>query len=120
MEQNFIRRTNVYRNYFWEFYNEQTDTVKDKIDYVIAIVRTERKISKTFFEHMEGTDGIFEIKVKVGNNIFRIFSCFDEGQLIILFNGFQKKTQKTPKNELKKAIELKKQYYADKEAGNLD
>lgn len=120
MEENYIRKIKVYRNYFWEFYNVQSETVKDKIDYVFAIVRTEKQISKTFFEHMEGTAGIFEIKVKVGNNIFRIFSCFDDGQLIILFNGFQKKSQKTPKNELKKAIELKKQYYADKEAGNLD
>ncbi len=120
MEENFIRRTKVYRNYFWEFYNKQTDTTKDKIDYVIAIVRTEKQISQTFFQHLEGSDGLFEIRVKVGSNIFRIFSCFDEGQLIILFNGFQKKTQKTPKNELKKAIEIKKQYYADKEAGNLD
>ncbi len=120
MEENFIRRTKVYRNYFWEFYNKQTDTTKDKIDYVIAIVRTEKQISQTFFQHLEGSDGLFEIKVKVGSNIYRIFSCFDEGQLIILFNGFQKKTQKTPKNELKKAIEIKKQYYADKEAGNLD
>ena len=59
MEKDFIRKTKVYQNYFWEFYNEQTVAVKDKIDYVIAIVRTERQISKAFFEHMEGTDGIF-------------------------------------------------------------
>lgn len=114
------RKLKVYSNYFWEFYNAQTEVVKDKIEYVIAIVRTEHPISKTFFDHLHGTDGLFEIRVKVGSNIFRIFCCFDEGQLIILFNGFQKKTQKTPKSELKKAIELKKQYYADKKASNLD
>lgn len=120
MQENNIRKLKVYRNYFWTFYNAQTEAVKDKIDYVIAIVRTERQISKTFFQHLEGTDGLFEIRVKSGNNIFRIFCCFDDGQLIILFNGFQKKTQKTPKNDLKKAIELKKQYYADKKTGNPD
>lgn len=69
---------------------------------------------------MEGTDGILEIRVSVGNNIFRIFCCFDESQLVILFNGFQKKTQKTPKNEIKKAKEIQKQYYEDKKAGNLN
>ncbi len=120
MQENFVRKLKVYRHHFWDFYNSQTDSVKDKIDFVIAIVRTERQISRTFFQHMEGTDGLYEIRVKVGSNIFRIFCCFDEGQLVVLFNCLQKKTQKTPKSELKKAIELKKQYYEDKEAGNFD
>ena len=120
MEENFIRKTKVYRNYFWDFYDEQTEVVKDKIDWVIALVRTLQQVPEKYLKHMEGTNGIFEIRVSLGNNVFRIFCCFDEGQLIILFNGFQKKTQKTPKNEIKKAKELKKQYYADKEAGNLN
>ena len=83
-------------------------------------VRTLPQVPEKYLKHIEGTEGIFEIRVNLGNNISRIFCCFDEGQLIILFNGFQKKTQKTPKNEIKKAKELKKQYYADKEAGNPD
>jgi phage-related protein len=118
--ENYIRKLKVYRHYFWEFHNGQSIAVKDKIDYVIAFVRTEQQIPKNFFEHVEGSNGLFEIRVKVGNNIFRIFSCFDKGQLIILFNGFQKKSQKTPKNELKKALELQKQYYAEKQAGYFD
>ncbi len=59
-------------------------------------------------------DGIFEIRVSSANNIFRIFCFFDEGQLVILLNGFQKKTQKTPTEELERAKKLKKQYYEDK------
>ena len=120
MEEAFIRKTKVYRNYFWEFYNAQTEAVKDKIDWVIALVRTLPQVPEKYLKHMEGTDGIFEIWVSSGSNIFRIFCCFDAGQLIILFNGFQKKTQKTPKNEIKKAKEIQKQYYEDKKAGNLD
>lgn len=64
---------------------------------------------------MEGTDGIFEIRVEVGNNIFRVFSFFDEGNLVILLNGFQKKTQKTPKNEIEFAEKLKREYYNEKQ-----
>ena len=66
---------------------------------------------------MTGTDGIFELRIKSGSNIYRVFCCFDEGRLIILFNGFQKKTQKTPANELEKAKRIQHEYYADK-AGN--
>jgi len=116
----FIRKTKVYQNYFWDFYNAQTEAVKDKIDFVIGLIRTMHQVPERFLKHIEGTDGLYEIRVKVGNNIFRIFCCFDEGQLVILFNGFQKKTRKTPKNEIQKARELKKQYYEDKKAGNLN
>jgi len=61
--------------------------------------------------HIEGTDGLYEIRVMVGNNIFRVFCCFDAGRIVILFNGFQKKSQKTPKKEINKAIELKQEYF---------
>ena len=64
---------------------------------------------------MEGSDGLYEIRVSSGNNIFRIFCFFDEGQLVILLNGFQKKTQKTPKSEIERAAKLKTKYYEDKQ-----
>ena len=63
---------------------------------------------------MTGTDGLCEIRVEVGSNIFRIFCCFDKGNLVILFNGFQKKTPKTPKQEIELAEKLKKEYFAIK------
>jgi phage-related protein len=68
-----------------------------------------------YFSHMTGTTGIFEVRVEVGTNIYRVFSFFDEGQLIILVNGFQKKSQKTPKKEIELAEKLKKQYFNEKE-----
>ena len=70
---------------------------------------------RTYLKHLEGTDGLYEIRVSSGNNIFRIFCFFDEGQLIILLNGFQKKTQKTPKSEIERAEKLKTKYYEDKQ-----
>lgn len=66
---------------------------------------------------MEDTDGLYEIRVEVGSNIFRIFCCFDKGSLVILFNGFQKKTQKTPKQQIERAMKLMKEYFNEKENG---
>ena len=63
---------------------------------------------------MTGTDGLYEVRVEYGSNIYRIFCCFDKGKLVVLFNGFQKKTQKTPKNELDKALTLKNEYFQQK------
>jgi phage-related protein len=109
-----VRTTYVFGNEFWDFYHAQEPEVQDKIDWVIGLVRSLRMVPEKFFKHLEGTDGLFEIRVKVGNDIFQIFCFFDEGNLIILLNGFQKKTEKTPKNEIEKAKRLKKKYYEDK------
>ena len=67
---------------------------------------------------MEGTTGLYEIRIEFKTNIYRIFCCFDEGQLVVLFNGFQKKTQKTPKNELEKGKKLMKKYFESKTKNN--
>ena len=111
--EKLVRDTYVYGNDFWEFYNSQSRQVQDKIDWVIGLVRTLQIIPEKFFKHLEGTEGLFEIRVKVGNNIFRIFCFFDKGNLIILLSGFQKKTDKTPKQEIEKAERLKQRYYEE-------
>ena len=100
--------------YFQDFYLNQTDKVREKIGYVFRVVKTVEKIPEKFLKHLEGTDGLFEIRVEVGSNIFRIFCCFDKGNIVVLFNGFQKKTQKTPKEEIKLALKLKKEYFNQK------
>ena len=65
-------------------------------------------------KHLEGTNGLYEIRVQQGSDIFRIFCFFDEGKLIVLANGFQKKTQQTPKLEIEKALKIKKEYEQEK------
>lgn len=112
--EEFKRTISVYKNHFWDFYNSQTEKVQDKIDWTIGLVRGLKIIPKKYFDHISGTDGIWEIRTQVGNNIFRIFCCFDEGNIVILLSGFQKKTQKTPKKEIKKAEQLKKEYFNEK------
>lgn len=81
------------------------------------MVKTLDRVSTRILKSIEGTDGLYEIRIEVGNNIFRIFCCFDEDSLVILFNGFQKKTQKTPSKEKNKAIRLMKEYFNDKKYG---
>jgi len=84
----------VYRDHFWEFYNEQPESVRDKIDYVIQIIISMDRIPKKFFKHVD--EGIYEIRIERDGNIYRIFSFFDESKLVILLHGFQKKMEKLP------------------------
>ena len=108
------REIEFYENYFIDFYISLDKTTQEKFEYVFKVIRTVDRIPVKFLKHIEGTDGLYEIRVMIGNNIFRVFCCFDAGRIVILFNGFQKKSQKTPKKEINKAIELKQEYFKNK------
>ena len=108
------RQIIFYGHYFSEFYAEASDHVKDKIGYVFRVVKTVDNIPEKFLKHIEGSDGLYEIRIEVGSNIYRIFCCFDKGNLVVLFNAFQKKTQKTPRQEIELAEKLKKEYFHSK------
>lgn len=109
-----IRQIIFYKDYFLDFYNNKTTKVKDKIEHVLFVVSIAERIPKKFFDHLTGTDGLYEIRVEYQGNIYRIFSCFDEGNLVVLFNGFQKKSQKTPTGEIEKALKIKTEYFIEK------
>jgi phage-related protein len=94
--------------------NSLTEKVKEKIDYVLFLISVTDRIPAKFFKHIEGTDGLYEIRVEYGGNIYRVFACFDQGHFVILFNGFQKKTQKTPPKEIEKAMRIKTEYFIEK------
>ena len=111
---NTERRIIFYETYFQDFYLEQSEKVREKIAYVFKVINSVQNIPAKFLKHLEGTDGLFEIRIEFESNIYRIFCCFDKGNLVILFNAFQKKTQKTPKNEIELAIKLKKEYFNSK------
>ncbi len=109
------KRTIVfYKDYFDSFFIKQNEKVKQKIVWTLELVEELQNVPETYLKHLKGTDGLYEIRVQVGNNIFRIFCFFDKGQLVILMNGFQKKTQKTPKKEINKALKIKKEYEQEK------
>jgi len=104
-----------YKNYFEEFFVKQRDKVKAKIVWTFDLVEDLEKVPETYLKHIENTEGLFEIRVQQGSDIFRIFCFFDKGQLVVLANGFQKKTQKTPKKEIDKALKIKNEYESEKE-----
>jgi len=105
-----------YEKYFIEFYLSLDLSVQEKIEYVFKVIRTVDMIPQKFLKHIQGTDGLYEIRVKIRIDIYRIFCCFDAGRIVILFNGFQKKSQKTPRKEIIKALKLKQEYF-DKKKG---
>ena len=111
-----VRTAKLYKNYFLDFYRKQDAKTRAKIDWTIKLIEYEKVIPQEYFKHLTNTDGIWEIRVKLGSNIYRIMCFFDKDQLIILENGFQKKTQKTPKKEIKKAERIKKEYFNEKES----
>lgn len=100
------------------FYLAQTAKVQEKIEFVLRIIRQVEKVPKTFLKHMEGIEGLYEIRIEYGSNIYRIFCCFDQGFVVILFNGFQKKSQKTPVGEMELAQKLMKEYFDQKNKDN--
>ena len=110
-----IRTIKLFRNYYKEFYVAQTDEVRHKINQVLKMIETQRIVPIKFFKYIEGSDGIYEVRVEVGNNIYRVFSCFDKGAVVVLFHGIQKKSQKTPPKEIRRAEAIKKEYYKSKE-----
>ena len=114
MDQKFIRNLFYYRNYYLDFFATLKPEVKKKFNWTLQLISTLDKVPSKYFKHMEGTSGLFEIRVEVGTDIYRLFCFFDKGQVIILVNGFQKKSQKTPMNEIEKAEKLKKQYFDEK------
>ncbi len=109
-----FRTVIFYKNYFEEFFLEQSDKVKAKIIWTIQLIEEIERIPETYLKHIESTNGLYEIRIKFGKNIFRIFCFFDHGKLIILINGFQKKTQKTPKKEINRALKIMEEYKNEK------
>lgn len=93
---------------------KQRQKVKDKIIWTFDLIEEIDRVPETYLKHMDDTDGLFEIRVQLASDIFRIFCFFDEGKLIVLANGFQKKTPKTPKKEIEKALKIKKEYEDEK------
>src|SRR5690606_2923361 len=104
------RQILAYKRYFLDFYEKQTSEVQKKIEWTLQLLRTIERVPKKYFDHITGTDGLYVIRVEYQGNIYRIFAFFDKGNLIILGNGFQKKTQKTPKSEIEKILKIKKEY----------
>lgn len=108
-----------YKNYFKEFYVPLSIGVRNKIRYVLKLLQLEEIIPAKFFKHIEDVKGLYEIRVKYESNIYRIFCCLDEGQIVVLFKGFLKKSQKTPSKEIEIASRIMKEYFKEKKGKSL-
>lgn len=115
MKEKNIRNIFYYRNYYLSFFINLDDEVKQKFNWTLKLISTVDRVPVKYFKHIEDSTGLYEIRVESGSNIYRVFSFFDKGQLVILINGFQKKSQKTPKKEIEIAEKLKKQYFDEKD-----
>lgn len=113
MAETKVRNTFFYKDYFDDFFQQQKPKVKEKIIWTINLVETLQIVPEDYFKHLTDTNGLYEIRIKQGSNIFRIFSFFDKGKLVVLANGFQKKTQKTPKQEIERAEIIRSEYFAE-------
>lgn len=111
---NVQRQIIFHGKYFADFYIEQNERVQEKIEYVFKIIQSVQSVPKKFLEHIAGTAGLYEIKIEFESNIFRVFCCFDKGNLVVIFNCFQKKTQTTPRKEIDLALKLKEDYFNSK------
>lgn len=114
-----IRKIIFFENHFIEFYQKQDSNVKSKIQYVFELIKQVERVPEKFLKHLTGTKGLYEIRIEYQSNIYRIFCCFDDEKLVVLFNGFQKKNQKTPPKEIEKAKNLMIDYFKNKNYGKI-
>ena len=110
------RRIRTYGGYFEAFMETLKEKEQEKVQYGLLLLKSQDRLPKKFVKHI--CDGIYELRTEYAGNIYRVFFIFDEGEIVVLFNGFQKKTQKTPQREIEKAIKIKEAYYADKQSQN--
>lgn len=109
-----VREVVAYKHFFEDFLKKQTKKVQNKIFKVLEAIETLERVPERYLKHLSGTDGLYEARIQLGSNIWRVFCFFDKSRLVILLNGFQKKTQKTPRKEIDKAVTLMNQYYDEK------
>lgn len=114
---NKVREVIAYQDHFENFLKKQIEKVQNKIFKVIEAIETLERVPETYLKPIKTKKGLYEARVQLGSNIWRVFCFFDEEKLVVLLNGFQKKTQKTPVKEIEKAAILMNEYYAEKETG---
>ena len=110
------RKITTYGGYFEAFLLTLSSKEKIKLNYVISLLETTDRVPAKFMDYIR--DGLYELRMKYNGNIYRVFFIFDREQIVVLFSGFQKKTNKTPENEINKALKIKEDYYADKRSSN--
>lgn len=115
-----VRNIVAYENHFKEFLGQQPEKIQNKIFKILNAIETLERVPQNYLKHVEGSKGLYEARIQLGRNIWRVFCFFDGERLVILLNGFQKKDQKTPRTEIVRAMRLMEKYYNEKLANNED
>jgi len=110
-----IREVIAFKDHFENFLLIQPEKIQNKIFKIIEAIETLERIPSNYLKYITGTSGLYETRIQLGSNIWRVFCFFDNDKLVILLNGFQKKTKKTPKNEINKALSLMAEYHEQKD-----
>lgn len=110
------RRIVTYGGYFERFMDTLSEKAQEKIQYGLLLLKSQDRLSSKFVKYLR--EELYELRTEYNGNIYRVFFIFDKGQIVVLFNGFQKKTQKTPNQEIEKALKIKEAYYGDKQSQN--
>lgn len=113
-----VREVISFKNYFEDFLLSQPVKVQNKIFKIIEAIETLERVPSNYLKHIVGTLGLYEARIQLGSNIWRVFCFFDGDKLVVMMNGFQKKTQKTPKNEIQKALKIMAEYQEQKNNEN--
>lgn len=116
MKNKFEREIFYYRDYYLKFFSKLKPEVQRKFNWTLKLVATTERVPVKFFKYLKGTTGIFEIRIEVGSEIFRVLSFFDDGRLIVIMNAFQKKSQKIKTIEIELAERIRKQYFDEKKS----
>ncbi len=114
MRKNKIKTIVEYENHFSNFIKQQPEKVQNKIFKIVEILEILEFIPKQYLKSIKGTKGLYEVRIRLGNNIWRVFCFFDKDCIVILLNGFTKKSQRTPNSEIEKAERLMEQYHVEK------
>jgi phage-related protein len=114
MKKNEYREIEVFKEYFWDFYMNLNSGTQKKVEWTLGLVRDLRIIPSKYFKSIKGTHGLYEIRVQFENDAYRIFCFLNESRRVVLLNGFVKKSNRTPKKEIDKAIRLKFDYTYEK------
>ena len=116
-ERKYVRQVVAYANYFKDFKKTLSKETLQKMYQIFIYIMTQEQVPVKFLKAITEVARLYEIRVEEGRNIYRIFCCMDEGRLVILFNGLQKKTQKTPQGEIERAKRIMNEYFAQKKKG---
>ena len=103
-----------YQHHFEDFFAKQSVKVQKKILAVLDLITVLERVPVEYLKHLEGTHRLYQIRVQFASDAFRLFHFFDEGKLVVVRNGFQKKSQKTPRSELERAMRLREDYFSEK------